>query len=314
MAFTFYPCFSEVNSPPDSEISPAKNFLRDINFSLGTGLSYLNGQYREIVYPSADWESPYLSKLIWNLDNIFMLNLTAKTQWRSWTLGVSASTSITTETGEMTDTDWLTSSSTDRTHWSRSKIWLDNSFLLDADIVRSFNLSQNISFQSGLGYRLNFWDWEDKVLDFIYPDPQPADFIGENGIDYKVIQNIFYASTEINFSTGIISSGIKINLSPFIYAWDMDHHILTNTFYIDSFFANFWYRAEIIIITKLDTKNHLSLKLFMEELPESIGDIYEYDEDASNPEEIGEDIGTYNNGAGMASFLWGVELSYIWTF
>ena len=308
------PIFSETVSPVKVETKAKKNFFKDINFSIGTGLSYLNGQYREIVYPPAGWESPYYSELLWNLDNIIMLNLKTGVHWRSWTVNLSISTALTTETGEMTDTDWLDSASKDRTHWSRSKIWLDNSFLLDTNIIYDIKLSQDISFQTGLGYKLNFWDWEDRVLDFIYPDPQPPDFIGENGIDYKVIQNIFYVSTEIIYSTGIISSGIKIDLSPFIYAWDMDHHILTNTFYIDSFYANFWYRTEFTLNIKTGKQEKLMILLFREELPETTGDIYEYDEDVTNPEEIGTQSGYYKDGAGLASFTWGMGISYTWTF
>lgn len=297
LIITLPPCFSE-----------------NMNFSIGTGLSYLNGRYREIVYPSSGWESPYLSELLWDLDNVFLLNLKAAVEWEVWAINLSISTAITPGISNMTDTDWLDLASTDRTHWSLSRIWLDNSFLLDTEISRSSNISKNISFQSGLGYRLNFWDWEDQVLDFIYPDPQPPDFIGKNGIDYRVIQNIFYASTKIIYSTGFISSGINIKLSPFIYAWDMDHHILTNTFYIDSFYANFWYRAEFTLDIKTGQHEKLIISLFREELPETTGDIFIYGEDSENPEEVGEYTGTSFNGAGMASTLWGIGLSYIWTF
>ncbi|MCK5672297.1 MAG: omptin family outer membrane protease [Spirochaetales bacterium] len=306
--------FSQDNTPFVSKEPNKEIFTKDINFTIGTGLSYLNGQYKEIVYPSAEWESPYLSELLWNLDNIFLLNLKTGVQWGSWAVNLSVSTALTTETGEMTDTDWLEPTSTDRTHWSLSRIWLDNSFLLNTDIIYEYSISQNISFTTGFGYSLNFWDWEDEVLDFIYQDPQPADFIGENGIDYKVIQNIFYASAEIIYSTGIIFSGININLSPFIYTWDMDHHILTNTFYIDSFYANFWYRAEFTLGIKTGKHEKLIISLFREELPETLGDTYEYDEDQTDSEEIGIQTGYYPNGAGMASILWGIELSYIWTF
>ncbi len=214
----------------------------------------------------------------------------------------------------MTDTDWLDSTSTDRTHWSLSKIWLDNSFILNTGIKRSFNLSKYISLQTGLGYKFNLWDWEDEVLDFIYPDPQPADFIGLNGIDYKVIQNIFYASAEINYTYKDITTGINIDLSPFIYAWDLDHHVLTKTYYMDSFYANFWYRAEFKIDVKTGSNGKLMFSLFREELPETKGDTFVYDEDPSDPEEIGTQTGYYQNGAGMASILWGIGLSYTWTF
>ncbi len=246
-----------------------------------------------------------------------MLSLITGVQWGSWNINLSVSTAITTETGEMTDTDWLDSASKDRTHWSRSKIWLDNSFLLNVGISRCFNISKYFSIQSGLGYKLNFWDWEDKVLDFIYPDPQPSDFIGVNGIDYKIIQNIFYASTGILFTKGNITTGLNIAISPLIYAWDLDHHILRTEapyFFMDTFLANFWYRTEVSIKLNMRSNEGVVFTLFREELPEAVGNTYYFDKDPSNPEEAGDQTGYYPNGAGMASTLWGIGLSYIWTF
>lgn len=297
--------------------SDQSKFLSDINYSIGTGLSYLNGQYREIVYTKADSANPYLSELLWNLDNIFLLNLTLGASKGPWSINLSASTAITSESGEMTDTDWLDSGSTDNTHWSLSSIWLDKSFLLEVSIAHKFQFSDYLFLPVGLGYKLNFWDWEDKVLAFIYPNPQPIDFVGKNGIDYKVIQNIFYASAGILLTKGNITAGLNIALSPLIYAWDLDHHILRTEapyFFLDTFLANFWYRTELSVNIKMRSNEELVFTLFREELPEAVGNTYYFDKDPSDPEEVGDQIGSYPNGAGMASLLWGMQLSYIWTF
>ncbi len=301
------------NSVDSTKITHKKNTKR-LGFTLGTGLGYLNGQFREIVYPDTSSVNPYLSELLWNLDNIYLLNLTVGSQWRSWTLSVSASTSIITETGKMTDTDWLDSSSTDRTHWSISKIWLDNSFLLKTEITYNLNLSSHISLPISIGYKLNFWDWEDKVLDYIYPDPQPADFIGKPGIAYKVIQNIFYASSGIVFTKKNITTGIELDISPYIYTWDLDHHILRDLYFLDSFNANFWYRTELTLNIKTGLHGGFLVTTFLEELPETVGDTFQYDESVSNSEELGTQTGYYADGAGLASFMWGLGISYTWTF
>ena len=308
------PCFSENTTQSVLEKPSTKSFFEDVNFSLGTGLSYLNGQYREIVYPDTSSVNEYLSELLWNLDNVFLLNFNAGVSKGPWELGLTISTALTSETGKMTDTDWTDSSSSVRTHWSLSKIWLDNSFLLNTDITRSFDLSKNVTIKTGLGYRLDFWDWEDEVLEYDYPYTVSSDNIGVNGIDYKVIQNIFYASTGVIFSKENISTAVNIALSPFIYAWDLDHHILTQTYYVDTFYAKFWYRAEMTLQLRTGANKKLIFTLFREELPETIGDTFVYDEDIFNSEETGDYAGTYTHGAGMASILWGIGLSYIWTF
>ena len=305
------PCFSEDNSNTIQEKSQVKTFFKDINFTLGTGLNYLNGQFREIVYPDTSSVNPYLSELLWNLDNVFLLNVTTGVRKDSWALNLTLSTAITSETGKMTDTDWLDLENTDNTHWSISRIWLDNSFLLKTDITYNFNFFSPVSFPVSVGYKLNLWDWEDKVLDFIYPDPQPADFIGKPGIDYKVIQNIFYASSGIIFTKGNITTGIKLDISPYIYTWDLDHHILRDLYFIDSFNANFWYRTELTLNLKTGLPGGFLLTAFMEELPETVGNTFQYD---GTVEGIGAQTGFYKDGAGIASFMWGIGISYTWTF
>ena len=83
---------------------------------------------------------------------------------------------------------------------------------------------------------------------------------------------------------------------------------------MDSFYANFWYRAEFSINIKIRSNKGLVFTLFREFLPESVGDSYLFDKDQSDSEEIGNQVGYYPNGAGHESILWGIELSYIWNF
>ena len=306
--------FPEINSPIETKTQAQNFFFEDVSFTLGTGLSYLKGQYREIVYPPEGWENPYLSQLLWNMDNIIMLNLSTGLQWKSWAVNLSISTALTSKSGDMTDTDWLDSASTERTHWSRSRIWLDNSFLLKTEIKYNFNISNNMILPIGIGYKLNFWDWEDKVLEYIYPDPQPPDFIGENAIDYKAIQNIFYASSGIQFTESNITTGIKLDISPYIYTWDLDHHIIRNLYFMDSFIAMFWYRTELTLNIKTGSQRGILFTTHLEGLPETTGDTFQYNESVSDSEEVGTQTGYNTNAAGIASFTWGMGISYYWSF
>ncbi len=295
-----------------------------MDFSLGTGLTYLNGQYREIVYTNTNSANPYLSELLWNLDNIFLLNFTLGASKGPWSLDLSLGTAVTEGSGIMEDYDWGDYSKTDWTNWSTSLIFLDKSFFLDVNSSYKYKLNSSFSFPVKLGYKLNYLDWEDESGEYIYYwdfkdevyfDPvQTGDFGGVNGIDYKVIQNIFYASSGIIFTTGNITTGINLALSPYIYAWDLDHHIIRKLYFLDTFIANFWYRTELSLKLKVRPKGEFLLTVFREELPEAIGDTFQYDEDSSDPEEVGTQSGYYADGAGLASVLWGIELSYIWTF
>ncbi len=230
----------------------------------------------------------------------------------------------------MEDYDWGDYTKTEWTNWSTSLIFLDKSFFLDINTSYRHTLNEFVSFPIKLGYKLNYLDWEDKTGEYIYywdflsddyfidPDtPITGNLNGVNGIDYKIIQNIFYTSVGILFTKGNITTGLNIAISPLIYAWDLDHHILRTEapyFFLDTFLANFWYRTELSINIKMRSNEGLVFTLFWEELPEAVGNTYYFDKDPSNPEEVGDQTGYYLNGAGHASRLWGTELSYIWTF
>lgn len=296
------------------------------SFSLGTGLSYLSGQYREIVYTNAESENPYLSELLWNVDNILLLNFTGSISKGLWSLNLSLGTAMNQGNGIMEDYDWGDYTKKEWTNWSTSSIFLDKSVFIDINSSYKYKLNSFFSFPVKLGYKLNYLDWEDQAEKYIYywyfkPEPggylpsvDTGDLGGVNGIDYMVIQNIFYASYGVYYTVKDISTGIDLALSPYINAWDLDHHILRNLFFIDTFNAYFWYRVDFSLDIKTGSNGKLVLSLFREELPEIEGDTFIYNEDTSNPEEIGTQVGYISGGAGMASILWGMGISYIWTF
>ena len=320
------PCFSEDNSNITQEKSPVKTFFKDINFTLGTGLSYLSGQYREIVYPADNWTTPYWSELLWNLDNIFLLNLDLGACKGPWFLNLSLATAVTKGSGIMEDYDWGDYTITDWTNWSESLIFLDKSFFLDINSGYKCSINKQFAIPIKFGYKLNYLDWEDKTGKYIYfwyfdpspggylPTPDTGDNNGINGIDYKVIQNILYASSGILFTWDNVTTGFNLALSPLIYTWDLDHHILRNLYFLDSFTANFWYRTELTLKIKTGLQRSFLFTAFLEGLPETVGDTFQYDESVSSPEEIGIQSGYYKDGAGIASFMWGIEISYTWTF
>lgn len=317
-------CFSEENTDGTHEKTTSKSFSESLEFSIGAGLGYLSGQYREIVYTNASSKTPYLSELLWNLDNIFLLNFDAGVSAGPWKLEMSIGTAVTKGTGEMEDYDWGDYSKTDWTNWSSSLIFLDSSVFLDIGLSYRYTLNKFFFFPIKLGYKLNYLDWEDESKKYIYywdfevneyyDQVQTGNFNGVNGIDYEVIQNIFYISSGVHFTMGQLSAGLNLAISPFIYTWDLDHHILREIYFLDTFIANFWYKTELSFKLKTSPKGEIRLTVFREELPEVRGDIYQYNEDSLDPEKMGQQTGYYKESAGLASILWGVELSYTWTF
>ncbi len=224
----------------------------------------------------------------------------------------------------MEDYDWGDYNKTEWTNWSRSLIFVDKSVFLDINSSYQYKRNRLLSFPVKLGYKLNYLDWEDKSGEYIYywnfntqsyyNELQTGNFNNINGIDYKVIQNILYASSGVLITMGKLDIGFNFALSPFIYAWDLDHHILREIYFLDTFVANFWYRTEFSLKLKTKSEDGFLLTVFREKLPETVGDTFQYDEDSSNSEEVGTQTGYYKNGAGLASILWGIGLSYTWIF
>ena len=261
------------------------------------------------------------------MDNIFIFNVNSSISKGPWSLNLSLGTALTEGSGIMEDYDWGDYTKKEWTNWSTSSIFLDKSVFIDINSSYKYELNKHFSFPVKLGYKLNYLDWEDKAGKYIYywdfnsnnyyidsETPLAGDFNGVNGIDYMVVQNIFYASYGVYYTVKDISTGIDLALSPYINAWDLDHHILRNLFFMDTFNAYFWYRVDFSLDIKTGSNGKLVISLFREELPEIEGDTFSYDEDTSNPEEIGTQAGYIPGGAGMASILWGMGISYIWIF
>ncbi len=290
-------------------------------FSAGTSLTYLNGQYREIVYPPPGWESPYYSELLWNLKNVFMLNFSGTVSKGPWALDIDVGTAVTEGTGIMEDFDWGDYTTAAWTNWSRSLIYINKSTTLDMSLAYSWEINSLVSFPVQTGYKLNYFDWEDRAGEYIYKwnfitgsyyDPwETGSFGGVRGIDYKVIQNIFYLGTGILLKTEKVKTRLSLKVSPYVNSWDLDHHILRGLYFLDTFTSNFWYRLDLSLEYKIKEKDNISLFLYIEELPETAGDTYQY---SSDPEEGGTQTGYYPDGAGTASLMWGIGISYIRTF
>ncbi|RKX88814.1 MAG: hypothetical protein DRP59_11825, partial [Spirochaetes bacterium] len=79
---------------------------KDITFTAGASTDYYSGEVREIVYPGTGWTNNYLSELIWQIDNIAMLNAHLGASLNKFSLNISAGTALNKGTGEMDDYDW----------------------------------------------------------------------------------------------------------------------------------------------------------------------------------------------------------------
>ncbi len=301
--------------------------ISGFTFSGGVSTDYYAGEIREIVYPSSGWTNDYLSELTWNINNIVMLTGHFTAEYKKLALVISAGTAVNSGTGDMDDYDWGDSSTKDWTNWSNSDIFMDKSMILDTSLLYTVSESDAVSFPIGAGYRLNYMSWTDKAWDYIYKgtwnsdgsfyyyeQPDEGNFGGISAITYMFVQNIFYGTAGVVLETERFKGAVKWFLSPYIYTWDKDHHILRNTFFIDRFTSGMWQRIECSLGYKVNRSGMINMSISYEELPETRGDSDYYGEDPSDSDELGSYLGTVLSSAGFASRIFGISIGYIYRF
>ena len=308
----------------------------DIEFSAGASTDYYTGQIREIVYPDSGWKNQYLSELLWQIDNIAMLSGRFAATLNNFSLHVSGSTALNKGTGQMDDYDWGDSTITHWTNWSNSDIFLDKSFLLDASLTYSIKPDTTFSIPVGIGYKLNYLNWSDKLGKFIYygtwnsnhvfyyfdpvnHTPETWNGGGTPGINYTFAQNILFLTSGIQYAKGPFTGSLNVSYSPLIYAWDLDHHLMnkldgSGTFYIDSFTSHVWYRLIASAAYMFEHEGILALEIGFEELPEIKGNMQMYNEDSSDSSKIGSQVGYSTGGAGLASKILSISIGYTFLF
>ena len=300
----------------------------DIHFSSGLSTDYYTGEVREIVYSDSGWANNYLSELIWEIDNVLMLTGDFSASIKDFTLQLSGSTALNKGTGEMDDYDWGDSTTKKWTNWSNSDIFLDKSFIFNSSLNYNISIADNLFLPIGIGYKLNYLNWSDKAEKFIYYGtwdssgvfyyydtvnhiPETGTFGGAPGINYTFVQNIFSLTTGICFSYSRFSSRLILSFSPYIYSWDLDHHIMRNIYFVDIFTANAGYYLRETIRYYFDKQSSILLSLKYEEMHEVKGDTYIYNEDPSYATKPDSSI---INGAGLASKIINISIGYTYQF
>ncbi len=301
----------------------------DINLSAGISTDYYTGKIHEIVYPGPGWANNYLSELIWEIDNIIMLTGHFSASLNNFSLNISGSTAVNKGTGQMDDYDWGDSTTTTWTNWSNSNIYLDKSFILNTSLTYTIKPDPKVSIPFSIGYKLNYLNWSDKGYKFIYlwnfttndyyDTVLAGDWGGTPGINYTFAQNILFITSGIQYAVSNFIGNINGSFSPYVYAWDLDHHLRnkqdgTGTFYLDTFTAHIWYSLEASLSYSLKNSGALKLAVHFEKLPVVIGNVNIYNEDPADSTKVGSPAGYFPNGAGLASKILTISIGYIYHF
>ncbi len=276
---------------------------RSVGFTASPVFSLVNGRSYELVMASAGSDTPYLSKLVWELNNTVNLGAAVSVNMGNLLFfNLAAAKSLTYKTGEMNDYDWLYDSYPDAdtttwTNWSLSDIYLKDSYQIDYNTSLRVFRNYRFSLDGLAGFKLIHWAWTDILQDIDYPysSYDPSYLTGENGIDYEVNYRIPYTGLRLSAEKDAIQGSLTMIYSSMVSADDYDHHLFRDLHFYD-FFENgrfFGLTAGI----RYRTSRHFSLSLSYEweEVFETVGDVYILRETDSGFIRYAPDIG----GAGI---------------
>jgi len=286
-----------------------------IGISIDTDIGYISGISREIVYPNFSSINPYLSELIWELNNIFIagghfsINI-----FNAFSLNGGIWTGINSQTGEMNDYDWFYYNLSHWTHKSNHSIFLNNSLFYDINSTINLINYNDFYFSLILGFKQNYISWKDKPNSFIYTTTNQNSTYIEGISELNNYEGLFYIDTSITYrvlySIPYFGFSLKYLFYPFqtnyIFAYtflttaeDQDYHIQRKLYFLDSF-TNCQ-----TLLSGFNVKFYLNKYLFfnisslIQFIFESRGDTAIYD-DAKNF------LNQYKNGAGIQYFTFSI--------
>lgn len=208
--------------------------------------SYLAGEAREHVFFNGystrtfpDKRRHQLSRLDWDLDDVFLLGLSGSVRGgrASLNLGVWGGRGLD-DAGTVEDFDWMMGDSRGRhgplahgaSEYSKSDDTVTAVWMADANV--SFDLlDAESAFQlfPFLGVRYERHEWEERGLYTIYSDndwQRDEDFRGVRGIDYR--QQFFqpYVGLGASWTSGPFALSAYGRFAPVYWGKDHDNHLL----------------------------------------------------------------------------------------
>ncbi len=239
-------------------------FAEAYELRIETGV--LNGVAHEIVY----WdETREMSKLIWPLDNVKIIELGIKKNIsKKYKINISFTNKIDSDLVYMEDYDWMNTNDLDNwTHWSISPTELKELKKINSNIEKEYKKHKyTFSILSGLKY--DRYKWIATGGKRIYYGVE-ATLPNIPVISYT--QNFYTPYLGLSYGYGenhlVLSS--KLLYSPFVYAHDKDIHHIQNenatnpTVIFEDYFFNGQYLEGQILINYL-IKNQLKLTLAYE--------------------------------------------------
>ena len=275
------------------DVSSGTNDTISIRGSYGM----LNGEAHEIVYANDPFAGRYkLSDLKWDLSPLEMAGLVMSCKLSDlWSLHAGAWTSLNGGNGQMLDYDWQFPG----LPWSDRSISDDtvlSSYMADINVTRRIFAQGSIVFSGVIGYKQDFWKWDDHVLDFLYSVNGFRDYHatgdGSTMVDYQQLYRIPYVGLQSDGLWGAFVLNAYLLYSPLVLAQDQDYHIARNIHYKETFSGGNYIGAGVAAQYDITSALFISAAFDFQTIPEFTGDLQQTDASGNTS--------SFNGAAGIA--------------
>ncbi|GMO54972.1 MAG: omptin family outer membrane protease PgtE [Termitinemataceae bacterium] len=267
--------------------NPPDNHFYGHRFSGGISTGVLIGKSLEYVYKFKEHINK-LSQIDWNFTPVFYMGADIHYDYLKqgkkvgFFIDGTFKYSIPSEFGSMEDRDWTDNTNHSHlTYFSEHNIKTKNMMFADGNLGLQFLLRQKVIFKTYVSYSYMDFSWSAGAGSLLYPTNHyyKSD---EELLTYQQTWHIlspaisFYGNFNKYFD---IELGLKA--TPFIMAFDNDHHILTRTKYVNEMLGGLFIEPSLELGFK--PANHLKLSLsFSYRNVTARGDTFIYSD--SNPD------------------------------
>lgn len=246
--------------------------------SLRGSYGALEGEAHETVYDNSfGGGNEKVSELIWDLSGlqvagaVLSIRPTANLSFHG-----GAWTCVNKGNGTMVDYDWAFGGPawSDR---SISDVEVISSYMADINVAYRFIHEQGFSLSAVVGYKQDYWEWEDSVVEFVYSVYGFRDYYeagdGSNMIDYDQLFQIPYVGLDATLARGSFALNAYVLYSPLVVAEDNDYHIARDIHFKETFSGGTYFAVGVGAQYDITSALFVSASLDAQSIPEFIGDM-----------------------------------------
>lgn len=246
--------------------------------SLRGSYGALEGEAHEYVYDNSFFGgNEKVSELIWDLSGLQVAGAVLSIR-PTGNLSVHAGgwTCVNKGNGVMVDYDWAFGGPawSDR---SISDVEVISSYMTDINVAYRFIHERGFSLSAVIGYKQDYWEWEDSVVEFVYSVYGFRDYYeagdGSNMIDYDQLFQIPYVGLDSSLARGSFALNAYVLYSPLVVAEDNDYHIARDIHFKETFSGGIYLAGGVAAQYDITSALFVAVAADVQSIPEFTGDM-----------------------------------------